>query len=83
MEKQNRWSFWNGWHSVPQERHAELAAELMAELGLKWEGLRQRRAGKYEPRASEKEKIERVFKENFNTPLYKIWGGTRKGFQTN
>lgn len=78
MKKQNRFTFWNGWHSVPRSKQPELKAELMNALGLTSDiAFVYRRRGAVEPKVSEKEAIEAIFLK-YGVPSSNAWGGSCK-----
>lgn len=75
MDNTKQFSFWNGWRAVAQTKHQALKAELMQAMNITSEiAFRQRRAGKVEPRVSEKEAIEKIFKQ-YGVTVANIWGG--------
>lgn len=76
MKRTNQFAFWNGWNSVPSTRWVELREKLMTALGIGFEAFKARRRGAVEPKVSEKEIIEKVFKEDFKVPASHVWGGT-------
>lgn len=76
MENKNRFAFWNGWNSVARAKQPELKAELMRALRLTSDiGFLDRRKGKVEPKVSEKEAIEAIFKK-YGVEAGQIWGGS-------
>lgn len=74
----HQWSFWNGWHEVPQSRHNEIKSEIMSALKITSNvAFCQRRRGLREPKFSEFTEITEIFRR-YGVAVSKIWGGSAK-----